>query len=589
MTKNVFSGYIRATRATAICCALSWALVGSGTAALNVFQSDRDDLVDSGVAEIRGHTLLHVYFSNGPTEVTPTNRCTTNGGDEVCQWAVEFATSGNLAIVDVDWANPASVRAGTGGFAQIGDLGATKLATVAVTGTTGELRLYTPEGFGFVDKDGAPITVAAEGVLLGRARETGWKTVSSGATHTCGIAASGELRCWGAGPGTPPTGVFDSLAIGNDPPFCALGLDGEISCWGGGYVPPAMTYYEQIVAGENHFCGLTLDLELECWDSDTGAAALGVPTDPAPGPFVLITRGFNHVCGLYVDSGVECWGLNTNDQASAPTDGFAGLAGGARHTCGILAGDDGVVTCWGDDSAGQSVPPTPDPCPSYPLSCPFIEISAGDDHTCGILADQTVTCWGDDSSGQSSGPPDDNWTPSIGPDSWNSAPVTYETLSIASTHSCAIRTDGTLDCWGDNSSGQSAPSVVPMPQIAAGDDHACRIGTDGNVECWGAATGGAGTLPALEVVQLDAGKSFTCALEDDGDVHCYLRDRERRGARLLGKSRRLERSGPVRAGVVGCGSRVCAQDGRHRSLLLVRRADARAGDSARWGLREHQR
>lgn len=60
-----------------------------------------------------------------------------------------------------------------------------------------------------------------------------------------------------------------------------------------------------------------------------------------------------------------------------------------------------------------------------------------------------------------------------------------ETLSAGSFHTCGLRTDGTLACWGSNSSGQSTPPGGTYNQISAGDYHSCGLRTDGYWICWG--------------------------------------------------------------------------------------------------------
>ena len=45
---------------------------------------------------------------------------------------------------------------------------------------------------------------------------------------------------------------------------------------------------------------------------------------------------------------------------------------------------DGTLLCWGDDTFGQSTPP-----PGT-----FIRVSASNSHTCGVRTDNTVSCWG---------------------------------------------------------------------------------------------------------------------------------------------------------------------------------------------------
>jgi hypothetical protein len=152
---------------------------------ISVYQSGLDDGVDTGPARVLGHTIVHVYFDPGSTApLVAAEACEQNAGtsDEICQWAVRLATSGNLVIADVAWGDedpieddeptaPSDERDGTGGSAASGELGPTKLATVAVTGTYGDLRLFTPDGlpdtpghFGFVDEDGgAPASSSAGG------------------------------------------------------------------------------------------------------------------------------------------------------------------------------------------------------------------------------------------------------------------------------------------------------------------------------------------------------------------------------------------------------------------------------------------
>ena len=89
-------------------------------------------------------------------------------------------------------------------------------------------------------------------------------------------------------------------------------------------------------------------------------------------------------------------------------------------------------------------------------------------------------------------------------------------------------------CVGAACDAPPATVVTPPRRIAAGFEHACAIRSDGRVLCWGNNTKGQlgdGTLtdshtPVLvsglrDVVEVGAGDNFSCALLRDGTVSCW--------------------------------------------------------------------
>ena len=69
---------------------------------------------------------------------------------------------------------------------------------------------------------------------------------------------------------------------------------------------------------------------------------------------------------------------------------------------------------------------------------------------------------------------------------------------------CALRTDGTVVCWGDNREGQlgdgtmvtrKTPRAVAglstVTQVAVGTNFACALLRDRSVRCWGETRSGA--------------------------------------------------------------------------------------------------
>ena len=65
--------------------------------------------------------------------------------------------------------------------------------------------------------------------------------------------------------------------------------------------------------------------------------------------------------------------------------------------------------------------------------------------------------------------------------------IEYKAISSGANHVCAIATDGSIMCWGDNSKGQVSgrPTSGHFTQISSGDNHTCALRNDGVVVCWG--------------------------------------------------------------------------------------------------------
>ena len=53
-------------------------------------------------------------------------------------------------------------------------------------------------------------------------------------------------------------------------------------------------------------------------------------------------------------------------------------------------------------------------------------------------------------------------------------------------HACAIRSDGTLRCWGwdDQAQVRDVPSGV-FRAVGSGVYHSCAIDLEGSLQCWG--------------------------------------------------------------------------------------------------------
>lgn len=91
-------------------------------------------------------------------------------------------------------------------------------------------------------------------------------------------------------------------------------------------------------------------------------------------------------------------------------------------------------------------------------------------------------------------------------------------------HGCALREDGSLDCWGLDDQGQTDVPGGAWAELTAGRYHTCAVAVDGSVTCWGRSTEGQVAAPGGVFVALDAGWYHTCGVVDDGSLACWGRD-----------------------------------------------------------------
>ena len=110
---------------------------------------------------------------------------------------------------------------------------------------------------------------------------------------------------------------------------------------------------------------------------------------------------------------------------------------------------------------------------SSPPDGRFISVSAGWDHSCGVMAGGSMACWGDN-----------NNTKSLERDGH------FTDLRAGGGYTCGLRQDGTVVCWRNN----DIPRMTDVPEgvfiaLDSSASVACAVRTDGAIVCWGAITG----------------------------------------------------------------------------------------------------
>lgn len=316
----------------------------------------------------------------------------------------------------------------------------------------------------------------------------------------------------------------------------------------------------------------------------------------APIAVTQVASSYYHSCARFDDGSARCWGLwgalgngeIVNDVGDDELPSAVGavtvstdpdvtvvqVATGVWSSCALLSNQD--VKCWGANNAGQLGQGTAselhDPAEIASIAVgndaddAIEQLVSGQNHVCVRLASGRVRCWGLNHRGQLGqgrvdNIGDDELPSSLPAISGSSEPgVTVTQLSAGAFYTCAILSNATIKCWGDNDSQQlgygnttvvgddELPSTLPdvrvsndstvVPvQIVTGYAHTCVLLSDASVKCWGRASEDYPSPPSVQtpadlppqliapsgthVVSLAAGYFHTCALLSDRSVKCW--------------------------------------------------------------------
>lgn len=422
------------------------------------------------------------------------------------------------------------------------------------------------------DQDGDGIGTDASATLVCKSPGTGW------------VLSGGDCQDTGAGAASVHVGA-DEVCNGKDDD-----CDGDVDTADAGLKgkpTQANTTYacqggEWIITGcptDKLDCdgGLTCETDATSVDS---CRACNVTCHLACGAVsceeaTALSAGAEHTCAVTSAGRAVCWGRNDKGQLGdgsaterhQPSDvvtiaGVKASDGGGKQSCAIVGASNNLY-CWGSDALGQlgSVSSTG---ASDPNSAPVVvqddasvadmsgvsSVSTGTNHTCAIHGG-VVACWGEGVNGKL-GDGDTSAHSAVKAGQCLRGPAGSETfvtdgLAVAAgeSHTCLLRSNKTVDCWGDNSLGQLGGGAIASTGLAsavsglsnvtalsAGRFHTCAL-VGGQVYCWGnngsnqvgQAAGASYDTPQLVsglsgVTAVAAGGNFTCVIAG-GAVQCW--------------------------------------------------------------------
>ena len=156
-----------------------------------------------------------------------------------------------------------------------------------------------------------------------------------------------------------------------------------------------------------------------------------------------------------------------------------------------------INTTTPDCDPASDAPEDPDDAPTGS----FKAVSTGFDHSCGIRSDDTIICWGAAHRGQTDAPTG-----------------SFKAVSAGVQFSCGIRIDGTALCWGDNEHGQTDAPTESFKAVSSGGFQSCGLRTDTAITCWGSDSE---LTLWVEFKAVSAGANHNCGIRIDDTILCW--------------------------------------------------------------------
>lgn len=304
----------------------------------------------------------------------------------------------------------------------------------------------------------------------------------------CGIAAGGNLWCWGA------NDLDSALITGNVGDGTSHPRNAMV------HVDPSETF-ASVSFGTRHTCAITTSNNLKCWGLNSdGQIGIGntinqsLPVTVGSG-YLSVSVGTQSTCAIDLSNKLWCWGDNTfgqlgltnntdfqTPQPVLPGSDFSLVSVGANTACAVTLSQE--LFCWGRNNKGQiGDNSTVDRNTPVLIASGIQKVSAGAEVGCYIDGTNNLYCWGqngDAEIGQGAISPTEYLTPTFVGGSYLDVKVGKNMKGNGpGTHVCGLTTASGVNCWGSSNFGQNAPSiswVVTPTSFEAGTFSAVETG-----------------------------------------------------------------------------------------------------------------
>lgn len=272
---------------------------------------------------------------------------------------------------------------------------------------------------------------------------SGVTAIDSGMNFGCAIS-NGQARCWGAN---------DSGQLGNgttmnsSTPVVVSGSSG----------------YQAVALGGAHSCALKGSTPF-CWGNNFYGQLANGGASNSTAPVAAASLGTGDILSVAGATTVLISGPNVVLKGRGDPANASALASGRflssygpwtdneAFSC-VSEAASGAVLCLGNNTYGQlgngTTVASTVPVSTGLTGAGFVDVGYG--YACALKSNGSVWCWGNNTSGAVG---DGTSTHRSQPTAVKGLSAGVVHLSVGQNHACAVKSDGSVWCWGANSDGQ---------------------------------------------------------------------------------------------------------------------------------------